>query len=230
MKKNTTLILSTVLVGAGAFLIYNRNRKQDEKETTEAGIKAKQEADALAAAKAEEERKAREKANSLENPNSFVSKVAKIQLYLGVSPIGVVGPQTKMALSKKFPKYTTITSANVDLILADIEADKKSAENLEANKTSTAALQAKKALAYKLADLTKGNEYFAELINNITAKQYQWDVLTNSYKYMNKTKTFSRGSRYLRGALKDRGNGEILIAEGNFRYATDPNNFIIKKV
>jgi uncharacterized MAPEG superfamily protein len=75
MKKNYTLILSTVLVGAGAFLIYNRSRK-DKEETTEAGIKAKQEADAIAAAKAEAERLAKAKANSLENPNSFASLVA----------------------------------------------------------------------------------------------------------------------------------------------------------
>ena len=228
MKKNTTLILSTVLVGAGAFLIYNRSRK-DKEETTEAGIKAKQEADEIAAAKAEAERKAREKANSLENPNSFASLVAKIQLYLGVTPDGKVGPNTLTALMKKFPKYTTISTSNVNLIIADIEADKKSAENLEANKPSTAALQEKKALAYKLADLTKGTVYFAELVNNIVAKQYQFDVLTGSYRYMNKTKAFTKGRTFGQGSLKDRGNGEILIAEGTYRYATDPSNFIIKK-
>jgi hypothetical protein len=228
MKKNYTLILSTVLVGAGAFLIYNRSRK-DKEEATEEGIKAKQEADAIAAAKAEAERLAKAKANSLENPNSFASLVAKIQLYLGTTPDGKVGPNTIMALTKKFPKYTTITTSNVNAILADIEANKKSAENLEANKTSTATLQEKKALAYKLADLTKGTLYYAELVNNITAKQYQYDVLTGSYRYMNQTKAFSKGSRAKQGALKDRGNGEILIAEGNFRYATDPSNFIIKK-
>jgi hypothetical protein len=228
MKKNYTLILSTVLVGAGAFLIYNRSRK-DKEETTEAGIKAKQEADAIAAAKAEAERIAKAKANSLENPNSFASLVAKIQLYLGTTPDGKVGPNTIMALTKKFPKYTTITTSNVNAILADIEANKKSAENLEANKTSTATLQEKKVLAYKLADLTKGTVYFAELVNNISAKQYQFDVLTGSYRYMNKTKAFSKGRTFGQGALRDRGNGEILIAEGTFRYATDPSNFIIKK-
>jgi hypothetical protein len=229
MKKNYTLILSTVLVGAGAFLIYNKNRK-DKEEATEEGIKAKQEAEEKAKAEAEAKRLAKEKENSLENPNSFASKVATIQLYLGVTPDTKVGPNTIMALTKKFPKYTSITTSNVNAILADIEANKKSAENLEANKTSTAALQAKKALAYKLADLTKGNEYFAELVTNITAKQYQFDILSGSYKYMNQTKSFLKGTRFLRGALKDRGNGEILIAEGSFRYATDPNNFIIKKV
>lgn len=229
MKKNATLILSTVLVGTGAYLIYNRNRKKEEKEATEAGIKAKQEADAKAQAKAEADRVARERANSLENPNSFASKVAKIQLYLGTTPDGKVGPNTLTALMKKFPKYTTISTANVNLILADIEADKKSAENLEANKTSTASLQEKKVLAYKLADLTKGTTYFAELVNNIVAKQYQFDVLTGSYRYMNKTKSFSKGRTFGQGNLKNRGNGEILIAEGTFRYATDPSNFIIKK-
>jgi hypothetical protein len=230
MKKNYTLILSTVLVGAGAYLIYNRSRKQKEQEeSTEAGIKAKQEAEEKAKAEAEAKRLAKEKENSLENPNSFASKVAKIQLYLGVTPDGKVGPNTLGALTKKFPKYTTISTSNVNAIISDIEANKKSAENLEANKTSTANLQEKKALAYKLADLTKGTVYYAELVNNIVAKQYQFDVLTGSYRYMNQTKAFNKGRTFGQGSLKDRGNGEILIAEGTFRYATDPSNFIIKK-
>jgi hypothetical protein len=228
MKKNYTLILSTVLVGAGAFLIYNKNRK-DKEEATEEGIKAKQEAEEKAKAEAEAKRLAKEKENSLENPNSFASLVAKIQLYLGTTPDGKVGPNTIMALTKKFPKYTTITTSNVNLILADIESAKKAASDMSQNNTNAATLQAKKVLAYKLADMTKGTTYYAELINNIVAKQYQFDILTGSYKYMNKTKSFSKGRTFGQGNLKDRGNGEILIAEGTFRYATDPSNFIIKK-
>jgi hypothetical protein len=228
MKKNTTLILSTVLIGTGAFIIYNKNRK-DKEDSTEEGIKAKQEAEAKAKAEEDAKRLAKEKENSLQNPNSFASLVAKIQLYLGVTPDGKVGPNTLMALTKKFPKYTSISTSNVNLILADIESAKKAASDMSQNNTNAATLQAKKVLAYKLADMTKGTTYYAELINNIVAKQYQFDILTGSYKYMNKTKSFSKGRTFGQGNLKDRGNGEILIAEGTFRYATDPSNFIIKK-
>lgn len=133
MKKNTTLILSTVLVGAGAFLIYNRNSKPDEKKASEAAskasIKAKQEADAQIQAEAAAREAAKNKYNSLENPNSFKSKIARVQGFLGVAIDGIIGPQTLGALRNKLPKYQTITLSNIDFILADIFAKR----NLEIN-------------------------------------------------------------------------------------------------
>ena len=120
MKKNTTLILSTVLIGAGAYIIYSRNRKKANSSTTEDAIKAKQKEEADKAAKDAARDTAREQYNSLQNPNSYKSKVARVQGFLGVAIDGIVGPQTLGALRKKFPQFQFMNSTNIDAIIAAI--------------------------------------------------------------------------------------------------------------
>jgi peptidoglycan hydrolase-like protein with peptidoglycan-binding domain len=120
MKKNTTLILSTVLIGAGAYIIYSRNRKKANSSTTEDAIKAKQKEEADKAAKDAARDTAREQYNSLQNPNSYKSKVARVQGFLGVAIDGIVGPQTLGALKKKFPQFQFMNSTNIDAIIAAI--------------------------------------------------------------------------------------------------------------
>lgn len=121
MKKNTTLILSTVLVGAGAYLIYNRSRKAKAGVSNEE-LEAKMKAEAEEAARAAARESAKNQYNSLENPNSYKSKVARVQAFLGVAIDGIVGPQTLGALRLRLPKYQTINSSNIDFILGDIFA------------------------------------------------------------------------------------------------------------
>lgn len=128
MKKNTTLILSTVLVGAGAFLIYNRSRKAKKGVSVEE-IEAEQKTEAERAIEEIKKRGTVQRGNSLENPNSFKSKIARVQGFLGVAIDGIIGPQTLGALRHKLPKYQTITLSNIDFILADIFAKR----NLEIN-------------------------------------------------------------------------------------------------
>jgi peptidoglycan hydrolase-like protein with peptidoglycan-binding domain len=120
MKKNTTLILSTVLIGAGAFIIYIRNRKKANSGTTEDAIKDKQKEEADKAARDAARDTAREQYNSLQNPNSYKSKVARVQGFLGVAIDGIVGPQTLGALKKKFPQFQFMNSTNIDAIIAAI--------------------------------------------------------------------------------------------------------------
>ena len=120
MKKNTTLILSTVLIGAGAYIIYSRNRKKANSETTEDAIKQKQKEEADKAAKDAARDTAREQYNSLQNPNSYKSKVARVQGFLGVAIDGIVGPQTLGALKRKFPQFQFMNSTNIDAIIAAI--------------------------------------------------------------------------------------------------------------
>ena len=120
MKKNTTLILSTVLIGAGAFIIYSRNRKKANSGTTENAIRDKQKEEAEKAAKDAARDTAREQYNSLQNPNSYKSKVARVQGFLGVAIDGIVGPQTLGALKRKFPQFQFMNSTNIDAIIAAI--------------------------------------------------------------------------------------------------------------
>jgi hypothetical protein len=120
IKKNTTLILSTVLIGAGAFIIYSRNRKKSNSSTTEEGIKEKQKEEEKAKAEAKERQDAEAQWNSLQNPHSYKSKVARVQGFLGVAIDGIVGPQTLGALRNKFPQFPTMNPNNIDAIIAAI--------------------------------------------------------------------------------------------------------------
>jgi len=120
MKKNTTLILSTVLIGAGAYIIYSRNRKKANSKTSEEALRERQKEEADKAAKEAARNAAREQYNSLQNPNSYKSKVARVQGFLGVAIDGIVGPQTLGALKQKFPQFQFMNSTNIDSIIAAI--------------------------------------------------------------------------------------------------------------
>ena len=119
MKKNTTLILSTVLVGAGAYIIYSRNRKKANSTNVE-DIEARQKEQAEQQAKAIARENAKYQYNSFDNPYSYKSKVARVQGFLGVAIDGIVGPQTLGALRQKFPQFQTMNSTNIDAITAAI--------------------------------------------------------------------------------------------------------------
>ena len=117
MKKNLIIPISLLLAG-GAFVLY-KNRKA-KKGVSVDEIKKQQEEAKKATLKEIEREAVRKQYESLENPNSFKGKVARIQLFLGVATDGIVGPQTLLALSQKLPFYTTINASNVDFILGDL--------------------------------------------------------------------------------------------------------------
>ncbi len=230
--KNKNVLIAVGLAAVGGIAYFASKVKKQKEQITDAEIKAKQDAEAAAKALAEAKAKAKVDAESLLNKKSFASKVAKIQLYLGVNADGSVGQNTNIALKKKFPAYSTITTSNVDQIIEAIESDKKSASDLAAQKTATATLQQKKALADKLEDYTKstrtGTKYYGELLADVSAPVYSWDNLTNSYKFLGTYKKFTKGGRYYN--LISRGNGEVFVRFDDYRYAIDPKNFILKSL
>lgn len=121
MKSSKLLIA----VGAAALAGYAFvTIKKQKRAITDAEIKAKQDAEAAAKAIAQAKADAKSRVNSLLNKNSYASKVAKVQLFLGVTPDGIVGKNTLLALKEKMPKYTKITSTNIDAILYDINSYK----------------------------------------------------------------------------------------------------------
>jgi hypothetical protein len=227
MKNNNLLIGVGLAAAAGVAYFVSKVKKQKEL-ITDTEIKAKQDAEKAAADLAKAVAKAKVDAESIANKNSFAAKVTTIQLYLGLGPNsdGKVGPNTNMALVKKFPKYSTITTANVNNIIADIDSDKKSASDLAAQKTATSSLQQKVEFAKRLETLTNGS-YYAVLLEDVSAPAYAFDSLTNSYRYLGTSKKFYKGSQF-RNNLVSRGNGEILIKDGTTRYAVNPNSFIVK--
>jgi len=65
-----------------------------------------------------EAKKQKARTTTIENPNSFKAKVAVIQGKLGVAMDGIVGSQTRMALTAKFPEITDLTPSNIDSVTA----------------------------------------------------------------------------------------------------------------
>jgi hypothetical protein len=229
--KNNNVLIAVGLAAVGGVVYFASKVKKQKEQITDAEIKAKQDAQAAADALAKAKSRAKADAESLQNKNSLAAKVATIQLYLGVGADGVVGQNTNIALKKKFPAYSTITSANVDKIIADIESDKKAASDLSAKKVSDTALQQKKALAARLSSLTqKGKGYYAVLLNPISAPAYIWDNLTSSYKYLGYARRFDAFSETGKAFtdLVDRQNGDVFVKDGDIRFQFNPNVFTVK--
>jgi len=232
MNKNYLLIGGLALVGTGAYFLYKKDKdskdaEADKNKTAEEILAKQVEAQEKNAAKIIAEQKYQSSID-LQNKNSYAAKVARVQLYLGVTPTGKVGANTIKALvTMMSTKFDSINEGNVDAILTEIDARKKSASDLSQKTTTTSALQEKIAFAKKLETLTSDGSKYAELLNNVSAPAYAFDSLTGSYKYLGNKKSFSKGSQFKRN-LVSRGNGEILIKDGSTRYAVDPNNFIVK--
>lgn len=122
MKLNNYLLIVGAL-GVGAYFAYKkglfRKKKSVEEiktgELTDADIQEQSQVDAAKIINKVEE----QKANAIENPKSLKSRIAVIQSSLGVTPDGIAGKNTNMALQKKYPSqykiYGALNAKNIDL-------------------------------------------------------------------------------------------------------------------
>lgn len=127
MKNNNNLYLigGALLLSGGAYIAYKRgmfSKKDVPVEKTIEEIAKEQRDREIADAIIAKEKSERERANSKSNPNSFASKVAVVQGNLGVAIDGIVGPQTRKALTAKFPSVTDLTMSNIDAVIAMFNA------------------------------------------------------------------------------------------------------------
>jgi hypothetical protein len=122
MKLNNYLLIVGAL-GVGAYLAYKKGLFSKKKsveeiktgELTDADIQEQSEVDAAKIINKVEE----QKANAIENPKSLKSRIAVIQSSLGVTPDGIAGKNTNMALQKKYPSTYKVKGAlnasNIDV-------------------------------------------------------------------------------------------------------------------
>ena len=124
MKLNNYLLIVGAL-GVGAYLAYKKGLFSKKKsvaveeiktgELTDADIQEQSEVDAAKIINKVEE----QKANAIENPKSLKSRIAVIQSSLGVTPDGIAGKNTNMALQKKYPSsykiYGALNAKNIDV-------------------------------------------------------------------------------------------------------------------
>jgi hypothetical protein len=117
-------------------------------------------------------------------------------------------------------------ASNIDFWITSINKDIETAANESAQqKTKQATTSELKKLSKGIVDyLAKGGK--ARTIVEFTAVKHQFDAVKKTYVPLNETKKFSKGKVYKAKELFDRGNGQIMIKDGLFRYPTTPQNFL----
>jgi LPXTG-motif cell wall-anchored protein len=120
MNKNYLLIGGLALLGTGAYFIYKKNKESEvSNEDILAKQKEAQEKNALIII-AEQKHQA---SIDLQNKNSKKSKIAVIQKAIGVTPDGILGPQTLNKLKQFFPLLVNLTDANLERIFTYVQAN-----------------------------------------------------------------------------------------------------------
>ena len=121
-KSNTTrnLIIGAVLLGGASYLAIKKGLFK-KKSVTNADIKDAQQNADLKNQLLADINKAKLSTESLQNPTSTKSKIAKMQSYLGVAIDGILGQQTYDAIISKLPNLAGQVSiadlnANIDTL------------------------------------------------------------------------------------------------------------------
>ena len=143
---------------------------------------------------------------------------------------GGFGNKSRTALKTLQPtNYATKgdpNASNIDFWITSINKDIETAANESAQqKTKQATTAELRKLSKGIVDyLAKGGK--ARTIVEFTAVKHQFDAVKKTYVPLNETKKFSKGKVYEANELFDRGNGQIMIKDGLFRYPTTPQNFL----
>lgn len=140
------------------------------------------------------------------------------------------GNKSRTALQKLQPtNYASKgdpNASNIDFwitsINKDIETAAKESAAMKVKQVSNAQLQK---LSKDIVDyLKKGGK--VKVISKFTAVKHQFDAVKKTYIPLKDTKTFSEGKVFENGDLVDRGNGQIMIKDDEYRYPTTPQNFL----
>jgi hypothetical protein len=234
---NNVLLIGGAAIAAGAYMIYTKSKEKKDQLSDELDAAKKAAADAelkAAAAKQAAINAKKESLNSLENPNSYASKVAKVQLYLGVKPDGIVGKNTISALVTMMgSKFDTINSSNVDAILTEINARRKSASDLSQQTTTNTAKAGLIKYAKDFVNVANASTNYAELMKDHNAPLYAYDTFKKIYFPMGESKMFYKGNKFGKKV------GVELVAKGDDGYVfirtysgglylVDPKYFTVK--
>ena len=122
MKKNNLLYIGGALLLGGAYLAFKKG-VFTKKPVTPSDIKDEQKAKDEANALKIIADKAKASTITIANPNSYKANVAVMQKALGITPDGIVGPQTLKAVQAKYPNVTEITPEIVMQITPFIQAN-----------------------------------------------------------------------------------------------------------
>jgi len=234
---NNVLLIGGAAIAAGAYIIYTKSKEKKDVLNAELDAAQKAAADAeakAAAAAAAQVAAGKAAANGLENPNSYMSKVAKVQLYIGVKPDGIVGANTIKALVTMMgSKFDTINSSNVDAILTEINTRRKSASDLSKTTTTNTVKAGLIKYAKDFVNATNVSTNYAELMKDHNAPLYAYDTFKKVYVPMGKSQMFYKGNKFGKRmgielvAKGDDGYVFIKAYNGGL-YLVDPKYFTVK--
>jgi hypothetical protein len=158
---------------------------------------------------------------------TFIPKIN----YTTADAKGGWGPKSRTALSllrpETFKNYGDVSLTNIDLWIKALKDDLSKVAKEQANMSAKQNTQStNESLSKKLEDgVKKGLK--AELIQDVVVLQHIYDNLTGTYKALSDTKQYKKGRQFRE--LKSRGNGQIMILDGDYRYPTSPSNFILRQ-
>lgn len=230
-KKDNTLyyVIGAAIVGVVGYFGYNYYQKKKDQQTptpeptptpTPEGKKQITPTAASAAKISELQKSMIRRFVQLNRSSEYDESAAK----------GGWGNKSRTALKTLQPSnYATQGDPNanninfwINSINKDIETAAKESANLKTKQATTDEL---KKLSKGIVDyLAKGGK--AKTIVEFTAVKHQYDTVKKTYVPLNETKKFSTGKVYEANELFDRGNGQIMIKDGLFRYPTTPQNFL----
>lgn len=233
MKKNNTIfyLIGAAIVGVAGFFVYKKYQADKNTEiptpdqtptpTPTPENKTKTSTAASAAKISELQNLLIRRFVQLNRSSEYTKDDAK----------GGFGNKSRNALKTLRPQtYASQGDPNaaniqlyIDSINTDIETAAKESSEQKTKQTSTNDL---KKLSKDIVDfVNKGGK--AKIINDFSAIKHQFDAVKKTYIPLNESKKFLKGQIFFyKGQLIDRGNGQILIKDGSFRYPTTPQNFL----
>jgi hypothetical protein len=127
-----------------------------------------------------------------------------------------------------FKNFGAVTSGNVDkwiaALNADVAAAAKEISELKAKQTAKTALID---LANKLEQhLKKSPKSTIRLLNTVSATRHEFDAARGVYLPLGEKNTYTKNTVFKANEIVNRGNGQLGIRAGQFRYFVNSDQFI----
>lgn len=127
-----------------------------------------------------------------------------------------------------FANFGNVTSENVDKWIAAFEADvAAAAKEIQEQKAKQTTAEAQKVLANKLETwLNQSKTATIRLLNDVVAIRHEYDAARGRYVVLGDKTTYRKNDTFKASNIINRGNGQIGIKEGQFRYFINADQFI----
>lgn len=136
--------------------------------------------------------------------------------------------QIALSASTGNSAYTETLNANnaARYINAVTKVNEIRAKQLKDQQTKQTDKATQQKTAKEIVRLLEAGGHKAELLVDLTAPAIQFDNVRNTYITLGETRKFSKGTRFTKGDLVERGDGTVLYKSGLKRYPINPNQLL----